>query len=220
MLAAYYTSIPSSTCWPALALAPERWPGLAWNQVDALSQFRLVDPACGTGTLLMAAYRRILQNCSASGARAADPALHQALVERVIIGTDVVPAAIHLTAATLAAMSPSVRFERMQLHTLMYGIDEISGGAHFGSIDWLKAPEAQSSFSATREQIGATSGAGSVVQRPDVDLVISIPHIRGAGMMAARRSGVGKRVFTAARGYGEVGIYDCPYIQLAAWHAG
>ena len=181
LLAAYYTSIPSSTLLAGLALAPERWPGLAWNQVDALSQFRLVDPACGTGTLLMAAYRRILQNCSASGGGAADPALHQALVERVIIGTDVVPAAIHLTAATLAAMSPSVRFERMQLHTLMYGIDEMSGGAHFGSIDWLKAPEAQSSFSATREQIGATSGAGSVVQRPNVDLVISNPPYTRSG---------------------------------------
>ena len=181
LLAAYYTSIPSSTLLAGLALAPERWPGLAWNRVDALSQFRLVDPACGTGTLLMAAYRRILQNCSASGGGAADPALHQALVERVIIGTDVVPAAIHLTAATLAAMSPSVRFERMQLHTLMYGIDEMSGGAHFGSLDWLKAPEAQSSFSATREQIGATSGAGSVVQRPDVDLVISNPPYTRSG---------------------------------------
>ena len=181
LLAAYYTSIPSSTLLAGLALAPERWPGLAWNQVDALSQFRLVDPACGTGTLLMAAYRRILQNCSASGALATDPALHQALVERVIIGTDVVPAAIHLTAATLAAMSPSVRFERMQLHTLMYGIDEMSGGAHFGSLDWLKAPEAQSSFSATREQIGATSGAGSVVQRPNVDLVISNPPYTRSG---------------------------------------
>ena len=181
LLAAYYTSIPSSTLLAGLALAPERWPGLAWNQVDALSQFRLVDPACGTGTLLMAAYRRILQNCSASGAGTTDPALHQALVERVIIGTDVVPAAIHLTAATLAAMSPSVRFERMQLHTLMYGIDEMSGSAHFGSLDWLKAPEAQSSFSATREQIGATSGAGSVVQRPNVDLVISNPPYTRSG---------------------------------------
>ena len=181
LLAAYYTSIPSSTLLAGLALAPQRWPGLAWNQVDALSQFRLVDPACGTGTLLMAAYRRILQNCAAGGASADHPGLHQALLERIIIGTDVVPAAIHLTAATLAAMSPSVRFERMQLHTLMYGVDEISGGAHFGSIDWLKAPEAQSSFSATREQIGAAGGIGSVVQRPNADLVISNPPYTRSG---------------------------------------
>ena len=181
LLAAYYTSIPSSTLLAGLALAPQRWPGLAWNQVDALSQFRLVDPACGTGTLLMAAYRRILQNCAAGGAAADHPGLHQALLERIIIGTDVVPAAIHLTAATLAAMSPSVRFERMQLHTLMYGVDEISGGAHFGSIDWLKAPEAQSSFSATREQIGAAGGIGSVVQRPNADLVISNPPYTRSG---------------------------------------
>ena len=184
LLAAYYTSIPSSTLLAGLALAPERWPGLAWNRVDALSQFRLVDPACGTGTLLMAAYRRILQNCSASGALAADPALHQALVERIIIGTDVVPAAIHLTAATLAAMSPSVRFERMQLHTLHYGMQSPENPAQpgnpspdvrLGSLEWLAAPEIQSFFSATQEQIGAMSSAGSLVHRPRADLVISNP---------------------------------------------
>ena len=63
--------------------------------------------------------------------------LHQALVEKVITGADVVQAAIHLTAATLAAMSPSVRFEQMQLHTLRLGRDS-SKKIWLGSLDWLK----------------------------------------------------------------------------------
>lgn len=128
----------------------------------------------------MAAYRQILQNHSATGrADSDDPALHQALVEKVIAGADVVQSAIHLTAATLAAMSPSMRFEQMQLHTLKYGMD--SGDVHFGSLDWLKAPDAQSFFSATQEQIGAKSGVGSIVRHPQADLVISNPPYTRSG---------------------------------------
>lgn len=203
LLAAYYTSIPSSTLLAGLALAPQRWPGLAWNQVDALSQFRLVDPACGTGTLLMAAYRRILQNCAAGGASADHPGLHQALLERIIIGTDVVPAAIHLTAATLAAMSPSVRFERMQLHTLYYGMQlpenlaqsgNVAPDVRLGSLEWLAAPEVQSFFSATQEQIGATSSTGGLVSRPRADLVISNPPYTRRGADGGKEDAIA-RVF-------------------------
>ena len=113
-----------------------------------------------------------------------DAALHQALVEHTLFGADVVQAAIHLTAATLAAMSPSVSFTQMQLHSLHMGVEQgasvfedteqhfAAAGVepeaplvsqdviHLGSLDWLQAPAAQSLFSATREQIGASGGCG------------------------------------------------------------
>ena len=179
LLAAFYTSIPASTLLAGLALSPVMWPQVDWSNAEDVADFRVVDPACGTGTLLMAAYRQILQNHAAGSATSDSPALHQALVEKVITGADVVQAAIHLTAATLAAMSPSVRFEQMQLHTLKYGMD--SGDAHFGSLDWLKAPDAQSFFSATQEQIGARSGVGNIVRHPQADLVISNPPYTRSG---------------------------------------
>ena len=70
----------------------------------------------------MAAYRQMVQNHTAAAPTGSDNALlHKALVEKVIIGADVVQAAIHLTAATLAAMSPSVRFDEMLLHTVQAG---------------------------------------------------------------------------------------------------
>ena len=123
----------------------------------------MVDPACGTGTLLMAAYRQIVQNHSAAApAGSGNPLLHQVLVEQVINGADVVQSAIHLTAATLAAMSPLVRFKQMQLHTLRLGTEiqkDLQGNKSrrvwLGSLDWLEASEIQSFFSATEEQIGA-----------------------------------------------------------------
>ena len=147
----------------------------------------------------MAAYRQIVQNHSATAPDDfGDPFLHQALVEKVIIGADVVQAAIHLTAATLAAMSPTVRFEQMQLHTLRLGMDS-SKKVWLGSLDWLEAPETQSFFSTTEEQIGAASGSGGIVQRPMTDLVISNPPFTRRGSDGGKEEAL-SRVFALPEG--------------------
>ena len=198
LLAAYYTTIPASTLLAGLALSPEGWQQVDWGDPERLGKLCVVDPACGTGTLLMAAYRQIVQNYSAvASAEADDPALHRILVERVINGADVVQAAIHLTAATLAAMSPSVRFEQMPLHTLRLGRGE-SDTIWLGSLDWLQAPATQSFFSGTKERIGATTGSGGVVQRPMADLVISNPPYVRRGSDGGRQEAI-SRVFSVPK---------------------
>ena len=83
-------------------------------------------------------------------------------------------------------MSPSVRFEQMQLHTLRLGRDS-SKKIWLGSLDWLEAPETQSFFSTTEEQIGAASGEGGIVQRPIADLVISNPPFTRRAAMEVKR---------------------------------
>ena len=199
LLAAFYTSIPASTLLAGLALSQDRWSHVDWNSHEELSRLCVVDPACGTGTLLMAAYRQIVQNHSATAAGDSDDQLlHQALVEKVITGADVVQAAIHLTAATLAAMSPSVKFEQMQLHTLRLGRDA-SKKIWLGSLDWLEAPETQSFFSTTEEQIGAASGEGGIVQRPIADLVISNPPFTRRGSDGGKEEAIA-RVFSLPEG--------------------
>ena len=199
LLAAFYTSIPASTLLAGLALAPAKWTDWDWSSVDAINNIRVVDPACGTGTLLMATYRQILQNhLAADGASATDPALHRALVERIITGADVVPAAIHLTAATLAAMSPSARFEHMQLHTFRLGREEPQG-IRLGSLDWLDSPEIQSSFSGTQESIGAKDSRGMLVPLPRSDLVISNPPYTRRGADGGREDAIA-RVFALPEG--------------------
>ena len=195
LLAAFYTSIPASTLLAGLALSDSRWPQLDWGDTGELARLRVADPACGTGTLLMAAYRQIVQNHVASGKSEPDnPDLHQALVEDVLFGADVVQPAIHLTAATLAAMSPSVGFSQMQLHTLRMGQDA-PGEIELGSLDWLQAPETQSFFSGTEEQMGAKSGEGSLVRLPEADLVISNPPFTRRGSDGGREDALA-RVFS------------------------
>ena len=199
LLAAFYTSIPAATLLAGLALSPDKWSDVDWSDVSALANLRVVDPACGTGTLLMVAYHQILQNhSSSSNAAPEDAALHKALVENVLFGADVVQAAIHLTAATLAAMSPTVSFDQMELHHLRIGIDE-DGKVSLGSLDWLQASETQSFFSATEEQVGATSGTGSLVSRPRADLVISNPPYTRRGADGSSEDAI-TRVFSVPLG--------------------
>ncbi len=135
---------------------------------------------------------------AAAPSESEDTLLHQVLVEDVIIGADVVQAAIHLTAATLAAMSPSVRFEQMQLHTLRLGMDT-SKKVWLGSLDWLEAPEIQSFFSTTEEQVGARSGEGSIVSHPRADLVISNPPFTRRGSDGGKEESI-SRVFSLPEG--------------------
>ncbi len=199
LLAAFYTSIPASTLLAGLALSPDKWGDVNWSDVSALESLRVVDPACGTGTLLMAAYRQIVQNHATSSSVAPeDEALHRALVENVLFGADVVQAAIHLTAATLAAMSPTVSFDQMELHTLRIGVDS-GGRVALGSLDWLQAADTQSFFSANQEQIGATSGVGSTVNRPRADLVISNPPYTRRGSDGGKSDAI-ERVFSVPEG--------------------
>ena len=198
LLAAFFTTVPASTLLAGLALSAARWPDVAWNDAGNLARLRVVDPACGTGTLLMAAYRQILQNHVAADSHADSIEIHQALVEQIIFGADVVQAAIHLTAAALAAMSPSVGFTQMQLHTLRFGRTS-TGAIELGSLDWLRQPEIQSSFSATEEQIGARSGTGTMVPLPRADLVISNPPYVRRGSDGGKGEAIA-RVFSLPQG--------------------
>lgn len=183
-LAAFYTKIPASTLLAGLALDPSQWPDVDWSNADSVRRLAVVDPACGTGTLLMACYQQLADN--ARRARMAngetgeqtDAQLHRLLIEDVIQGTDVVQAAIHLTAATLAAASPSIAFRRMNLHTLPLGADGVNG-ARLGSLDWLTHERLDSLFSGAVEQVSGQSGdtdnEAPIAQRPCADLVIMNP---------------------------------------------
>ena len=199
-LAAFYTSIPAATLLAGLALSPDRWPQLDWAKVEELEKFRIIDPACGTGTLLMASYRQIIDNhrC-ASGDKASMTELHKALMEEIICGADVVQAAIHITAATLAAMSPAIKFSQMNLHTLKLGVDE-TGAVWLGSLDWLVASQVQSFFSTIGEQVGVKNGiTGALIPRPNADLIISNPPYTRRGSDSGHEEAIA-RIFAVPEG--------------------
>ena len=140
-LGTYYTSVPAATLLLKLALEPELWPDLSFSKIDDLKRFKIIDLTCGTGTLLMAASQAVADNfimAYAGGRRKLDEKrlgeLHNALMEYIIHGYDVLPSAIHLTASTLALLSPEVVFDKLHLYVMplnMRGKTALLGSLEF-----------------------------------------------------------------------------------------
>lgn len=98
MLAAFYTRPQAADILTRLTVAR--------------SDATVFDPACGSGTILTAAYRQKLQ-LHASERIAGNP--HKRFCENEIFGADIMPFAVHLTAANLAAMDPATTIGRTQI---------------------------------------------------------------------------------------------------------
>ena len=92
------------------------------------------DPACGSGTILVAAYRRKRELFDAER-RVGNP--HKRFCENEIFGSDIMPFAVHLTSANISAMDVAQTLEHtLIVHgdglTLTPGHDEHSGLQQFG----------------------------------------------------------------------------------------
>jgi hypothetical protein len=137
-LATYYTSIPAATMLLRTALRPTAWT-MDWSNLEEIADFRIADLACGTGTLLMAAADAVSDNAlrafhtDTSSLSDFNKGVHQVLAEKVIYGYDVLPTALHLTAATLAMRAPDIAFENMNLSFMPLG----GRFSRLGSLDFL-----------------------------------------------------------------------------------
>jgi len=126
----FYTTTPAATLLAALAITEEM---CDWSDPAAVARLRITDPACGTGTLLMAAAERIRD----LNPRLRDDAVFSAaLIEQVLAGYDVNLTATHMAATTLGLLSPSTQFQKMKIWRSLLGVDA-DGVAHLGSLEFL-----------------------------------------------------------------------------------
>ncbi len=171
-LATFYT-LPESACLLA-EMAVERL-DVDWSDSNAIEALRIADFACGTGALLSAAQRAVYRRYRRAGGD--DKDLHRALMERVVTGLDIMPAATHLTCSMLSSAHPSLAYGKSRIHTMPYGIH--GGGTHIGALDLLDSEHSYSLFS-TSESIGgresdSRSEHSVTVKDQSCDLVIMNP---------------------------------------------
>ena len=131
-LATFYTRPAAAALLAGLAIPADRAPGGAeWGDEDTIASLQIGDFACGTGTLLSAAYQRISLLHELNGG---DPRkLHAPMMKHGLVGLDVLNIAVHLTAATLAGAHPDVPFDGECLLTMPYGRDR----GYVGSLELL-----------------------------------------------------------------------------------
>ena len=126
----FYTTTAAATLLATLAIDEDM---CDWSDAAAIANLRITDPACGTGTLLMAAAERIHDLAPQSRD---DGAAARALIEDVFSGYDVNLTATHMAATTLGLLSPTTRFQKMKVFRALLGVDS-AGQARLGSLEFL-----------------------------------------------------------------------------------
>ena len=136
----FYTSAPAAKLLADLAIRGRS--DVPENPKD----MRVIDPACGTGTLLMATAERL----KAILGDEYDP---NVLVEDILNGIDINITATHMAATTVGMMSPDTKFDKMQIYHTHLGMKGGRGCA--GSLelyqpdgllpymDWYGGPDKQ-----------------------------------------------------------------------------
>ena len=179
-LATFYTRPASATLLAHLAIPDDG----AWDDADRVKDFKIADYACGTGTLIHAAYRRLNQLHLFSGG---DPSkLHSHMMGASLTALDVLPSAVHLTASVLSSSHPSERYQGTRTIVTQYGKSE-DGGVSIGSLDLL-ASNGEVRPLISLHSGSAVTGTGSTeaseaVDMPQFsqDLVIMNPPFTRAG---------------------------------------
>ena len=130
----FYTNNVSAMLLARLALTEDM---VNWSDANALAELKIIDPACGTGTLLMAAMHAIRDRHEHSAGAESDSApLHLALVEDVLYGLDINRHGVQLAACNLTLGNPRVDYSRMNLFTMQHG-PQPNGTAKAGSLEFL-----------------------------------------------------------------------------------
>ncbi len=165
----FYTTTPAATLLAALAITDDL---CDWQDPDAIANLRITDPACGTGTLLMAAAERIRELAPQADV---DAETARALIEQVFTGYDVNLTATHMAATTLGLLSPTTQFRNMKIGRVLLGVDD-SGKTHLGSLEFLGSqqprimpwPNAAQLISQvdTGDEIAVTEPADLVIMNP------------------------------------------------------
>jgi hypothetical protein len=198
-LATYYTSPAGAALLTSLCLPVDRpLVGDDWGDATALERVRIGDFACGTGTLLSTAYQRLGLLHEIAGE---DPRLlHPRMMERGLVGLDVLTVAVHLTAAMLAGSYPDTPFEGECLLTMPYGSHR--WGVCVGSLDLL---DEQTSFDIIQAAAHTAGGRGTEEVRDlmgrvghgQFDLVVMNPPFTRHGAREGDRTQVHNPAFAA-----------------------
>lgn len=177
--AAHYTLPETAELLARLAVSRIDLPD--WSDAAAVSRLRIADLACGTGTLLRAAYRQIRQRHEAAGGDAAG--LHRTMMEEAITGLDINALASHMTAAGLSSVEIATEY-----HTARIASVAVLGGKT-GSLELIKEEQITDVTGQSVQTAAANGAAATMLPVPhrSMDLVIqNPPYSRARG---------GRRIF-------------------------
>ena len=175
--AAHYTLPETAELLARLAVSRLNRPD--WSDAAAVANLRIADLACGTGTLLRAAYRQIRQRHESAGGSSAN--LHRTMMEQSITGLDINALASHMTAAGLSSAEIATEY-----HTARIASVAVLGGKT-GSLELIEEEQITDVTGQTVQTATANGSAPTMLPVPhhSMDLVIqNPPYSRARGERA------------------------------------
>ena len=177
----FYTNNLSALLLARLAIGQDF---VDWGDEEAIRRLRIMDPACGTGTLLMGVMH-VLKSRLGEHRRLSDDEtsdFHKLIVENVLHGLDINRHAVQLAACNLTLGAPTVDYRRINLFTLKHG-PQPDGTVRAGSLEILGTTDSKDPLGslvrplATQQGLGAAQVDDTDLELPtgDLDLVIMNP---------------------------------------------
>ena len=188
-LASFYTKPSAAVLLAALTIpGPGAFP---WHSTKAVKNLHVADFACGTGALLLAAYRLAASYYELESGRSMRD-LHPRMMSECLIGADVLPVACHLTAAGLAGVYPRKPFDE----TRIYHVAQGGENDRIGSLDWI---EQQSTLDDSETRLTGSGRRGETASpaHGTMDVILMNPPYVGS-------KGTGGRTRTASTHGGQL----------------
>lgn len=134
--AAFYTQPATAELLATLTIRSEDLPN---KDVDLFEEYRVADLACGTGTLLRAAYQQIKTFHEWNGGDVeAVKQLHKTAMEKGLVGVDISPIATHFASSSLAAIGMGEPYGKTQIGWVEVGGKEgLTGALEYFHADGL-----------------------------------------------------------------------------------
>ncbi len=164
---------------------------------ENVSELKVADFACGTGSLLNGAYQRILELHEHAGGKGSR--IHTRMIEKNLVGCDVMPNASHLTASLLTSIYPDLKIGNTRIHTMPYGRQQ-DGSYALGALDLFDVPQGTLPLplmSTAVQQVGGADDTTVMTQQEfrhnEFDIVVLNPPFTRPDSDAS--SGTPKAVF-------------------------
>lgn len=169
-LAAFYTKPAAAALLAAVTIPDE------WRDEHSVKGIRIADFACGTGALLLAAYKRIAANYeAASGESMRD--LHPHMMAKCLIGADVLPIAAHLTAAGLTGLYPKQQYDTTRIYQPTQGGE----ATKLGSLEWIRPNATIDSSEQRLTGTGLRGSPGAPGHNKHDIIMMNPPYVRSQG---------------------------------------
>ena len=189
-LATFYTLPSSAMLLAELAISRLE---IDWSNEEALTNLKIGDFACGTGALLNAAYNSVMSRYRKTSKD--DEKIHTVMLEKTVVGTDIMPAATHLTASILSSAFPAAQFQNTHILTLPYGAnpDVMGESISLGALDLINSNDILPLFVTRQERVKGSKEADSSnvsIAHNSFDLVIMNPPFTRPGSHEAKSVGI------------------------------